>query len=616
MVAAIVLSTTVTVLVSAALVACAGLFGVTFTRWGRSRKMTRYAALSVGVHLMLLLIAGGVRYGSPAPGVEDAPPVRVRIVTRVPTAPVEAKPTDDAAVEEAPTPLDPPELTESEPETESAAPPVDVAASDPPEQQEPAPTEPDTQVVAPLPDESVASAEPPQPLPEPTPGDVPLEQPTSIAAQSPTPPAQATVASPALPAPDQSPVYEAAKPSERPAEAVMPSPAWQAAYSVRGQQQRRRLADRDGGDADTEDAVARGVDWLARAQRRDGAWDARRWGGGREDQVDDVNRNGAGKLAESGITGLALLALQGAGYTHLDGPYSNTITSGLAFLIDQQAIGGANDGDLAGAASPFARTYCHTMATFALAEAFAATGDDRLRNAVTRAVQFLERRQNPTYGGWRYQPGERGDMSQMGWAVMALRSAEIGGVAVRPQVWTGIERFVDSVAVGRSRGLACYRPGEKPTPTMTAEALYCRQILGVARARPAAGREAVTLIASQLPTTSGRRPPNLYYWYYGTLALHHQREASPEAEAAWSAWNGAMKRSLLPRQVVDGPNAGSWRPDTLWGGYGGRVYTTALATMCLEVYYRYDPDQIGRDPWIASRGTAPAGGDRGRNLWR
>lgn len=207
-------------------------------------------------------------------------------------------------------------------------------------------------------------------------------------------------------------------------------------------------------------------------------------------------------------------------------------------------------------------------------------------------------------------------MSQMGWAVMALRSAELGGVAVRPEVWAGIERFVDSVSLGRSRGLACYRPGVAPTPTMTAEALYCRQILGVARARPAAGRESVGLLASNLPTNAGRRPANLYYWYYGTLALHHQREASPDAQAAWAAWNSAMKRALLPRQVADGPNAGSWRPDTLWGGYGGRVYTTALATMCLEVYYRYDPDQIGRDPWIASRGDAAAPSERRSRLWR
>ena len=37
---------------------------------------------------------------------------------------------------------------------------------------------------------------------------------------------------------------------------------------------------------------------------------------------------------------------------------------------------------------------------------------------------------------------------------------------------------------------------------------------------------------------------NLYYWYYGTLALHHQQEASREAAAAWQAWNTALTLAL------------------------------------------------------------------------
>ena len=32
---------------------------------------------------------------------------------------------------------------------------------------------------------------------------------------------------------------------------------------------------------------------------------------------------------------------------------------------------------------------------------------------------------------------------------------------------------------------------------------------------------------------------------------------------------------------------GSWDPLDAWGEEGGRVYSTSLLTMCLEVYYRY-----------------------------
>ena len=186
----------------------------------------------------------------------------------------------------------------------------------------------------------------------------------------------------------------------------------------------------------------------------------------------------------------------------------------------------------------------------------------------------------------------------MGWVVMALRSAELGGVPIRPEAWNGIEHFLRTVERGKLGGLASYQKGSPVTATMTAEALYCRQILGLAPSRQGAGREAVAYLSATPPTD---RPANLYYWYYATLALHHNRHANPESRTAWVDWNARMKQIILPRQVTSGQNAGSWSPNTLWAGYGGRVYSTALATMCLEVYYRYDEDLLGRDPWLAAR---------------
>ncbi|MDD4787398.1 MAG: hypothetical protein PHO07_09510 [Pirellulales bacterium] len=58
---------------------------------------------------------------------------------------------------------------------------------------------------------------------------------------------------------------------------------------------------------------------------------------------------------------------------------------------------------------------------------------------------------------------------------------------------------------------------------------------------------------------------------------------------AWERWNAALQRELLASQRSSGPLAGSWDHNTVWGGYGGRVYSTALAALCLEVYYRFMP---------------------------
>jgi hypothetical protein len=77
--------------------------------------------------------------------------------------------------------------------------------------------------------------------------------------------------------------------------------------------------------------------------------------------------------------------------------------------------------------------------------------------------------------------------------------------------------------------------------------------------------------------------PNLYYWYYGSLALFQLQDE------AWRPWNAALQTELLSLQRKEGELAGSWDPNTVWGGYGGRVYSTAMAALCLEVYYRYLP---------------------------
>ena len=47
------------------------------------------------------------------------------------------------------------------------------------------------------------------------------------------------------------------------------------------------------------------------------------------------------------------------------------------------------------------------------------------------------------------------------------------------------------------------------------------------------------------------------------------------------------KRSRGRQNARDGNFAGSWNPVGPWGEDGGRVYSTAMMTMCLDVYYRY-----------------------------
>lgn len=361
-------------------------------------------------------------------------------------------------------------------------------------------------------------------------------------------------------------------------------------YRLRNDQERERALKNYGGTVETEEAVDRALKWLAANQTRTGYWDASAHGAGQAQvSQDGINREGAGATADAGVTALAVLAFLGKLNTVDQGDYSENVTRALKWLISQQKSRdwgqnwGSTDGYLGGDATDFEAMYCHGMATFALAEAYVMSRDNVeaqwLRPPLEKAVKFILETQIAD-GGWRYIKGQpEGDMSMFGWQLMALKSAEAAGIPIDPRHRTLMEAFLTSRRRGTNGGLAGYLPREGPTAAMTAEAMYCRQILGIVMEESAA-TEAVTYLLARPPE---RTNLNLYYWYYGTLAMF--QHGGPE----WDRWNLLVRDLLVSEQRKTGDLAGSWDPRDVWGPYGGRVYSTAIATLSLEVYYRYLP---------------------------
>ena len=272
----------------------------------------------------------------------------------------------------------------------------------------------------------------------------------------------------------------------------------------------------------------------------------------------------------------------GAGNTHLRGDYPENVRRGLNFLLQSQDA----EGCLSGSADRYAAMYCHAIATFALGEAYGMTGERRLEQPLRRAIDYTIAAQDPYGGGWRYKPHDAGDTSQLGWQFMALKSAQTAGIPMPEATRQGIIRYLQSVASHGNGGLASYRPLEPPSRTMTAEAMLCWQFLGISRDHPACD-EAANYLLSAPP---GVGQTNFYYWYYGTLVMYQFQGDG------WQRWNTAVATQLVGLQNKEGPLAGSWDPDSVWGGYGGRIYSTALGAMCLEVYYRFLPVYGKRAP--------------------
>jgi hypothetical protein len=318
---------------------------------------------------------------------------------------------------------------------------------------------------------------------------------------------------------------------------------------------------------------------LAEHQQRDGSWsfdlttDPCR---GRCSHSRDAGENATPATA---ATGLSLLAFLGAGYTHREGKYAEVVRRGVYYLRD--AARPATHGlDLQAGSM-----YGHGIATLALTEILAIDRynnqiDADLKELVEDAILFTLVAQHPK-GGWRYVPGSPGDMTISGWQILSLVSARYGGVTLRTNTLSDAKDFVHSLS-----NEGTYEFGyitKQPEPTTTAIGLCLLMYLGESPHPTPFARSLSRMVAR------GPKKFDVYHDYYATMALHNARHPD------WDIWHKPLRDHLVRTQATTGHEKGSWHFKDHHGDVGGRLYTTAMAAMILEVYYRHIPLYQNRD---------------------
>lgn len=338
---------------------------------------------------------------------------------------------------------------------------------------------------------------------------------------------------------------------------------------------------------ETEETIERGLAFLAAHQRPDGSWHL-------EDFDSKVEIR-----SDTAATALALLAFQGAGYTHRQDKYATNLTKALEFLLRNQR----DSGDLYMRMDKTSDTngwlYSHSIASLALCEAYGMTQDPKLQEPAQRAVDFMIASQDLQGGGWRYTPGFGSDTSVTGWFMMALKSAQLSGLEVKPDVFEGIKKWVTNSQAStvephlyrynwKAPDTPTQRHGRDPTPTMTSVGLLMRLYLGWKRDdKPM--QDGAEYLLHYPPAIGTEKVPrrDTYYWYYTTQFMFHM------GGDTWKEWNGQLQPMLVKSQMRDGQYAGSWDPlgevPDAWGKFGGRLYVTTLNLLSLEVYYRHLP---------------------------
>lgn len=365
---------------------------------------------------------------------------------------------------------------------------------------------------------------------------------------------------------------------------ALPKPAFQ--------QRLERLQDRNplentAAEPQTELAIERGLEFLAKYQREDGSW-----------RLQDFDTEVL-MTSDTAATGLALLAFQGAGYTHKQFKYAKVCQRAIQFLRERQFA----DGDLyirqTPASDQNAWLYSHAIATIALCESYGMTQDEEIEESAQRAVDFIVASQDPLRGGWRYRPGTGSDTSVSGWFMMALQSAKLAGLMVPQGTFDRLEMYLQaSQSPDGDNHLYRYNPyaadtpqqrhGLQPTAVMTSVGLLMRLYTGWQRDRPEMMEGAEYLLenlpAHGVPDNSRR---DTYYWYYATQVMFHI------GGDRWREWHDALYPLLIEHQVLHGEYEGSWDPMAptadLWAQYGGRLYVTTMNLLSLEVTYRHLP---------------------------
>jgi hypothetical protein len=238
---------------------------------------------------------------------------------------------------------------------------------------------------------------------------------------------------------------------------------------------------------------------------------------------------------------------------------------------------------------------------------------------VEDAAKFSLRAQNDGWG-WRYgvKMGDN-DTSVTGWMVLALKAVSVcremdcidsPSKDEISRSFAGALNWFDHVT-SSSTGFTGYKsPGDqgsrlpeldkvaggypfsKEQSCMTAVSILCRLFAGQPHSSDIIKKGVVNVLARHLPKwrhREGKVPGtiNFYYWYYASQAMFQF------GGGLWEEWNREMIRALVDSQRKPSDDGvvpcadGSWDPVDEWSIAGGRVYTTAMGALTLEVYSRF-----------------------------
>jgi len=317
----------------------------------------------------------------------------------------------------------------------------------------------------------------------------------------------------------------------------------------------------------TQEAIDKGLRYLARSQNEDGSFGT---GGHR------------GNIA---FTSLSALALMSGGHQPGRGPYGAVVRKALENVLsleDRDQKGYLNN-RFTNIHGPM---YGHGFAMLFLAEVHGMVGQqalrDRLRAALGRCVDLTIKSQN-RQGGWRYRPFDGdADISATICQIMALRAARNAGFTVPKEVADKCTKYVKSCQDLGSGGFRYQPHGGPPGFARTAAGIVALYSAGIYE-----GEE----IDKALDYLMRFKPGNNAGGggFFGNLEthVHYHYGHYYAAQATWIAggkyfreWYPAIRNELLNTQRAD---------DSWFNNQFCPHYCTAMSLIILQIPNKYLP---------------------------
>ena len=338
-------------------------------------------------------------------------------------------------------------------------------------------------------------------------------------------------------------------------------------------QERMQRLKEMGGTKECETAVVKALDWLQETQNEDGSW--------------------TGKEGKHGypvaMTGMAILAYLGHCETPKSPKYGKTVEKGMIYLVNA-AMNEGKGGLICSAGVPgHAPAYEHGIAAYALSESYTFCKDIKfkipnLKEATKKAGERILEGQTDS-GGYLYglpNSGNGGDNSVGYWQLQALKAFKHTKIIPDTKFNDDIKNAMGWFdKVQGANGAVGYRASASRSPELTGGALLCMQFWGHGDSDTA--DKAKDWIKENVKFGAfGSGSSNLYYHYYNAQAMINVGGKD------WDWYNDMVRDPILEAQQSDG----SWKQKMNHGPVNTHM-ATCLATMLLEVYYRFLPGTKG-----------------------